>query len=183
MTAAGFRCVYPNSGAFGFGPDVSSQVVGWVGPPDPTIREEARALTRSVPAPYEENLAALATRVWRTHLHGPLWVMPKSHWAYELDFGSHAWMPAALRVAGVDAQILAPRADGSAIEFAPDDQTSFTALIESLLTKLLGSDFLLAWPDQPTLCTVHHHKQLWWTTSDASLYEVLKELSTNESPG
>ena len=72
--------------------------------------------------------------------------MPKSHWSYELDFGSHQWMPDALRHVGVDPAVLAPMTSGAAIEFATDEAEVFTPFVETLLTRLLGSDFMIAWP-------------------------------------
>src|SRR5947209_719542 len=101
MTSLGMRCLYHNSGAFGPDDPGALKAIGWIGPDDPTIRPEARALTRPVGPPYEANLADLATRAW-AELRGPAWLMPRSHWAYELDFGSKTWLPAALQRAGID---------------------------------------------------------------------------------
>src|SRR3954463_11596350 len=89
-----FKSLYYNSGAFGFPQDVQPQIVGWLGPPDSTLRESAATLGVSVAEPYEENLARLLIRAWQEHLPGRAWVMPMSHWSYELDFGSRDWMPA-----------------------------------------------------------------------------------------
>jgi hypothetical protein len=47
------------------------------------------------------------------------------------------------------------------------------SLVSQLLTHLRTSDFMLAFPGGPVLCTVHHHKQLWWQTTDAGLHEAL----------
>lgn len=176
MLSDGLVSLYHNSGAFGFGDTVSPQSLGWVGPHDDTIREAALALVRHVPPPLERNLAQLASVVWQHHLVGSVWVMPKTHWAYELDFGSREWMPALLRSIGIDAGILAPRNDGSALEFAPDERDLFVRLVEGLLQRLLGSDFILAFPARSTLCTVHHHKQLWWTTARETVIESLERL-------
>ncbi len=82
-------------------------------------------------------------------------------------------MPEALRSAGLGAEQVADlsqRHDGSALEFAPGENQGFQSLLLALLTNLFGSDFLLSFPDRPVVCTVHHHKQLWWTTSDAEIY-------------
>jgi hypothetical protein len=38
---------------------------------------------------------------------------------------------------------------------------------------LLGSDFTLAFVGKPVLCTVHHHKQLWWQTTDGGMLLAL----------
>src|SRR4051794_28588382 len=55
----GMRSLYHNSGAFGLREGVETYSVGWVGPPDPSIRAAAQALTRFVPAPHGANLAGL----------------------------------------------------------------------------------------------------------------------------
>jgi hypothetical protein len=177
MTQLGFVSLYPNSGAFGFPPEQGAASVGWVGPDDPSIRPESRPLTRRVPAPYEATLASLCTCVWTERLTGGVvWVMPKSHWAYELMFGSAGWMPQLLREAGVSPDDLAGRHDGSALFFSPGEEPAFERLLTGLLSNLLGSDFLLAWPGRPVVCTVHHHKQLWWTTTSADLQRTLDVL-------
>ena len=187
MLGQGLECLYYNSGAFGFPPGVPTYHVGWVGPPDDSVRPAARALARPVPPPYEANLAALTRKAWRECLPGPLWVMPKSHWAYELDFGSRRWMPDALRALGLDPADLETRTDGSAIEFVADagtgayddpkgDEDRFQSFAGQLLSRLLGSDFLLAWPGRPVVCTLHHHKQIWWTSTDESLIAALDRL-------
>ena len=173
----GLVCNYYNSGAFGFPREAGAQTVAWVGPPDETIRAEAKPLTRQVPEPFEPNLSALAVRAWQQHLRGTVWVMPMSHWAYELDFGSHEWMPPLLETVGVDPKDLRERNNASAIEFAPEDPASFRLFLQGLLTHLASSDFLLAFPDRPVVCMVHHHKQLWWTTTDPSLLASLDHLS------
>src|SRR5438045_1723333 len=97
-----FKSSYYNSGAFAFGPEVDVEIVGWIGPPDPTIKPHALEQASKIPEPYESNLARLLIRAWRENLSGRLWVMPMSHWSYELDFGSHEWMPALLNQIGID---------------------------------------------------------------------------------
>ena len=49
----------------------------------------------------ERRFAAMGARVWSELLPSDVWVLPKSHWAYELQFGSHEWMPGLLREVGV----------------------------------------------------------------------------------
>jgi hypothetical protein len=176
LLAQGLVSLYHNSGAFGFPESASARHVGWVGPPDPTIRPAARALARHVPPPFERNLAELAAVAWQQHLPGAAWVMPKSHWAYELDFGSREWMPGLLQSIDVDAGVLITRNDGSALEFEPNERDAFVRVVEGLLARLLGSDFALAFPGRSALCTVHHHKQLWWSSSDASTMAALDRL-------
>ena len=171
MRRWGFVSLYHNSGAFGFAEGTTTRSVGWVGPPDPTIRPAALPLVRHVPPPSERNLAELAAVTWLTHLRGPVWVLPKSHWAYELDFGSREWMPEVLKSIGVEPTALETRNDGSALEFEPNEREPFVHFVEALLTRLLGSDFALVFRDRPVLATLHHHKQIWWTSSDE---EVIK---------
>lgn len=176
MRRRGFVSLYYNSGAFGFDPACGARSIGWVGPPDESIREAARPLMRQVPPPFERNLAKMAAVAWQEVLPGPAWVLPKSHWAYELDFGSHDWMPGLLEAAGVEFTSLASRNDGSAIEFTSEERQPFVSLLEGLLGRLLGSDFALAFPNWSVLCTVHHHKQLWWTSDRRQILTALDRL-------
>ena len=176
MGRGGFVSLYHNSGAFGFAEGVTTGSVGWVGPADESIRPAARPLVRHVPPPFERNLAELAAVVWLTHLPGPVWVLPKSHWAYELDFGSRDWMPDVLTAIGIDPSPLALRNDGSAIELEPGERDRFVHLVEALLGRLVGSDFALAFPGRSVMATVHHHKQLWWTSADEQVLAALDRL-------
>lgn len=179
MTSQGFVSLYYNSGAFGFPDGAPTLSVGWVCGEDPSIRPAARPLARRVPAPCQAHLATFATRVWLEHLPGPLRLTPQSHWAYELDFGNHTWLPAALEQAGLSADqvnALAARHDGSAVEFSPEESMPFERLLLTFVANLFGSDFLLTWPGRPVACTVHHHKQLWWTTTDQALMAALEAL-------
>ena len=175
MEADGFRSLYHNSGAFGFARGADVKYAGWVGPADASIRAEARAYLRQIEPPYEENLSRGAGELWTKHLPGPAWIMPMSHWSYELDFGSRDWMPAALTAVGVDGDELVTRANGAALEFDVGERANFEPLIAKLLSNLRTSDFMLAFPGRPALCTVHHHKQLWWQTTDASLHATLMQ--------
>ena len=179
MSEQGLICLYPNSGAFGYAKETPVHAVGWVAGNDPTIRPAARALMTIVAQPAEATLARLAIAAWRDLFPGPVWVLPKAHWAYELDFGSAAWMPGLLRSIGLDDAILSPRHDGTAVEFGADEAPGFVTLIEGLLTHLLGSDFQLCFPGRDVVCTVHHHKQLWWMSRDEAIVQALRELATN----
>lgn len=179
LTHQGFVSLYYNSGAFGFAPGTATQSVGWIGLDDSTIRPAARPLTRKVDPPVERTLARLGTQAWLQQLPGRIWVTPKSHWAYELDFGSHLWMPDALQSAGLPAERVAElseRHDGAALEFPPEESDRFELLLLALLSNLLGSDFLLSFPDRPVVCTVHHHKQLWWTSGDPVRYAGIESM-------
>ena len=178
LLGQGLKSLYYNSGSFGFPPGVTTHTLGWVGPPDPTIRPEALAVAKQIPQPHVQNLTALALRAWRECAPGVIWVMPRSHWAYELDFGSREWMPAALASVGIDGKELEPLTTGAAIEFQPEQADEFRGFLSSLLENLSGSsDFQLAWPSRPLVCTVHHHKQLWWTTPDDALHRAIAAMA------
>ncbi|HYE18600.1 MAG TPA: hypothetical protein VEA69_09160 [Tepidisphaeraceae bacterium] len=177
----GLKCNYHNSGAFGFAePAAGLHALGWVGPADESIRPQVRALTRQVPAPHEQTLARLARQAWQAHLPGRAWVMPMSHWHYELNFGARDWMPALIENVQLDPGLLENRNNGAAIEFAPDEADLFEYFTGRLLEMLLGSDFMIAFPGHPALCTVHHHKQLWWQTTDAGIRDALDSLVNAE---
>jgi hypothetical protein len=183
MREQNLKCNYYNSGAFAFadsaagGPDVRH--LGWIGPDDPTIRPAARALARQVAEPYEQTLADLLTRAWQTHFPGRVWAMPMSHWAYELSYGSRDWMPALIEHINLDPGLLEGRNNAAAIEFAPTESHHFQHFTQRLLEMLLSSDFMLAFlgPKTPVLCTLHHHKQLWWTTRDPAALAALEAMA------
>jgi hypothetical protein len=102
--------------------------------------------------------------------------MPASHWAYELDFGNSNWLPNALRAIGIDPVSLQSLNNAAAIEFDTNDVSTACRFIESLLEELTGSDFTLAFPGRSAICTLHHHKQLWWQTADSEVAEALRML-------
>lgn len=188
MTGRGFRCNYYNGGAFGFTGPAAADVryVGWVGPEDPTLRPAAALAARQVPPPFEENLATLLARACGADGvlgdRGRAWVMPMSHWAFELDYGSRDWMPGALADVGIDPTALEGLTNAAAIEFdLPAEVEPLRRFVRSLLTNLQASDFMLAFTDHPVLCTLHHHKQLWWTTTDPGVLERLEGLA-RETP-
>ena len=164
LSGRGYVSLYHNSGAFGFSPDAQVHAVGWVEADDPTIRDAARALTRRVPSIIDLLPAALES------LSGDAWLMPKSHWHYELHFGNRELLEEMLPV---DVNSLRERNDGSAIAFTRSEHGQLVQLVGRLLDGLRGSDFMLAIPDASTLCTIHHHKQLWWQTTDASIHPIL----------
>jgi len=169
MRELGFRSAYYNSGAFAFASGARASIVGWIGPDDPTIRADLPATIVRVPAPYESNLAAKLLTVWPGRIDGPAWVVPKSHWSFEFDHGSRAWLPGVVERAGVDPGLLENRTNAAAIEFAPLETESLKQFIQSLLTHLKGSDFAILFPHHACLLTIHHHKQLWWQALDEQL--------------
>jgi len=167
----GLVCNYFNGGAFGFPKGVQVSVLGWIAADDPTIRPQLRPHIRQIPPPAEANMAKAALRVWEAELPGPVWIMPLSHWAFELDFGSKNWLPELIQSIGLDPQRLASHSDASPIEFNSADRPHLLHFIQTLLENLTASDFMLAFAAYPILCTIHHHKQLWWSTSDKALVE------------
>jgi hypothetical protein len=167
----GLVCNYFNGGAFGFAKGVDVNILGWVADDDPTIRPQLRPQIRRIPPPAEEKMAKAAVAAWQNELPGPAWIMPLSHWAFELDFGSKNWLPDLIQSVGIDPRILAPRSDASPIEFQPTDQPHLIRFVQTPLKNLTSSDFMLAFPSHSILCTIHHHKQLWWTSSDKALIE------------
>ncbi len=171
------RSLYPMSGAFGFAEGAPTHVRGWIGPDDPTIRPAARAFVRGVPAPYEQTLTDWFIRTWQDHLPGKMWLLPMSHWHYELNFGSCPWLAATLDRIGLDPGQLQDRNNGSAIEFAPDEHEPARLIIHRLLEMLLGSDFAVLFPGRDTLCTLHHHKQLWWVTANPTFATTLDTIT------
>ena len=174
-----YKSLYYNSGAFAFPADVDAKIVGWLGPPDSTLRPEALAMGIAISEPHEENLARLLVRAWQQHLPGRAWLMPMSHWSYELDFGSRDWMPALLEGIGVDPGLLMTRNNAAAIEFAPDETISLERTVTRFLQMLQQSDFAIVFPKRPVVVTLHHHKQVWWQTSDESLAEVLRQIASS----
>jgi hypothetical protein len=197
MRAQKFKCHYYNSGAFGFadaGPAAATpaapaapaapRTLAWIGPDDPTIKPAARALTRPVPSPYEQTLARLASRLWQQCLPGRVWIMPMSHWAYELSHGSREWMPALIENLDLDPGLLETRNNAAAIEFGATETPRFEHFAERLLMMLTSSDFMIAFPGRPALCTLHHHKQLWWTTTDDHVLTAVDSLAHDaRTPG
>lgn len=169
------KCNYYNSGAFGFADPKGVQHVGWVGPDDPTLRPAAREVARPVAPPYEPNLAELLTKTWLEHFPGRVWAMPMSHWAYELDYGSRDWLPALIEHIDLDPGLLQSRNNGAAIEFATGESHHFRHFTQRLLEMLMTSDFMLAFIGRPILCTLHHHKQLWWSTTDTKAVKILED--------
>ena len=171
MQSFKMKCVYYNSAAFAFLPDVVSHTVGYIGPADSSIRPEALAMTYAIAEPYSENLAQLATQFWQQHLPGQIWIAPKSHWAHELQHGARNWLDQLLRQVQIDPAHLADLTNAAAIEFSMHEKDSFQVVVKALMESLVGSDFAILSPNFSLICTIHHHKQLWWTFADANLLQ------------
>src|SRR5687768_10952853 len=113
MQENGFVSLYHNSGAFGFAEWTAVESVGWITADDPTIREAARALTRNVdPA----QLILLLKQACES-VKDEAWLMPKSHWHYELHFGNRELLEEILPTIAIGPASLRERNDGSAIAF------------------------------------------------------------------
>lgn len=177
MREQGFQSLYYNSGAFGFPKDVTTHIRGWIGEADSTLRESARPFIRNIPAPYVANMVSRLARIWRENLPGVVWVLPMSHWSYELDFGSRDWLPLVLQQIQIDTATLIHRNNGAAIAFSTDEVDAFILLITSLLENLQASDFAVFLPNHPVMITLHHHKQIWWVCADQALSEIIDAAS------
>lgn len=177
LESQGLVCNYHNSGAFAFAPGVTQHICGWIGREDSTIRPEMRPRTLQI---NPLAMPALAGRVWQT-FPGPAWIMPMSHWAFELEFGSRDWLAGLLRQIGIDAQRLRRLNNAAPIEFDSGEVQPVTSLLDGLLQTLDGSDFILALPGRPILCTVHHHRQLWWVSSQADVIARIGALAVEQS--
>ncbi len=176
LSAGGYVSLYYNSGAFGFPETATVESVGWILRDDPTLRPAGRALAVEIPGD-ETTLVKRAGEIWADQLQThTVWLMPKSHWAYELSFASADWLPPALVEAGIHPDDLAGRHDGSAIAFELADRPAFERLVDQLLRGLVGSDFSFIFAAGQTVCTVHHHRQLWWTTTNPAVGDRLRQV-------
>jgi len=170
----GLRSLYHNSGAFGFSRGANVLYAGWIGPPDDTIRPEARALVQQIDPPFVPNLVNRLIDLWQSHLPGEIWFMPMSHWSFELDHGSKSWMPDLLRSIHIDPAPLTHLNTAPAIEFTPSEIDLVRSFATGLFENLKSSDFAILLPDRPIVGTLHHHQQLWWTTTDATIQQQLR---------
>ena len=178
----GLVCNYFNGGAFGFPKGTSVTTLGWISDEDWTIKPDLRPNLRRFAPPAQESLAKAAVAAWVNELSSPALIMPLSHWAFELDFGSRNCLPNLIEIVGLglDPNLLAHRADASPIEFSLKEQPTLQRFVQTLLANLVSSDFMLAFPCHPILCTIHHHKQLWWRGSDKALIERISGYSMNQ---
>jgi hypothetical protein len=176
LSQRGLVCQYPNGGAFGFPRSVQTHVRGWIGEADPTIRAELLPTTRCIAAPIESNLANLTGRAWLEIFRGNAWIMPASHWSFELQHGNAGWLEPATRDLALDPADLSARTNASAIEFSESESNPFIRFTEKLLRNLTASDFFIAFPGHSIACTMHHHKQIWWIAPDAQILQRLDDL-------
>jgi hypothetical protein len=162
MTAAGAKCVYPNSGAFGFAAGEAGRIVGWVGAADSTIRPGLAAEMVHFEPPSADNMARRLVETWLSEYPGPLWLVPKSHWSFELQHGNGPWLSPLLIDAKIDPAALQERTNAAAIEFPPAEADFLPPIVAALLQRLTQSDFAILFPGRSVLVTLHHHGQVWW---------------------
>ena len=175
LTAEGLECQYYNGGVFGF---ASGGVVrGWIESGDETIRQEMREKVRAVPV---AKMATLARRAWKDSLPGAVWVMPGSHWAFELQYGSREWLAEHLRRIGIEPAEMQGRTNAAAIEFEPAEEAAFESSVSEILGNLAASDFTMAFPGRATVCTIHHHRQLWWMSRNDGIISALDRLMESD---
>lgn len=178
MQAHGWRCVYHNSGCFAPTGNAPPLYVGWIGPEDPTIRPEMRELAVTIPPPDASVLAELTTCAWRTLFPGEVWLMPASHWAFELHHSPHRiWLEELILRLGLNPSDLTVRTDASAICFQADQSQIFERTCSELLDRLESSDFTVAFPGHPVVGLLHHHRQVWWTTWNLDVQTPLRRLA------
>lgn len=181
LEGEGFTCVYPNGGAFAFKDRSRERFVGWITAEDASLRAEARQHARLVDPPTSQRLANLFAKFWTDDaIGGNVWLMPKSHWAHELHHGSGGWMSGLLRSIAIDPGALESRTTADAIEFTTDEVGQTKRCVAALLDQLRGSDFAATFRAVPMTCTLHHHRQLWWQTTDERAFSLLDRVAPSD---
>ena len=178
LTGAGFVSLYHNSGAFGFPPTATVHTIGWTGDADESIRPEMQAQIRKVSEPYAPTMARMAQHAWTAHLGGECWLTPKSHWHYEMHYGNRALLDEVLPTVDVNPASVLDRNDGSPVVFTPAEGDAMFQTVLAVLQGLRSSDFQLTFPTRAMVCTIHHHEQLWWQTTDAAIAHVIATLAS-----
>lgn len=176
LTSEGLVCHYYNGGSFGFAAEAGAEIRGWVGSRDETIRKEMLVHVREVKPPVEAILVEWACEAWGRIFPGDIWVMPASHWSFELSHGNQSWLAGLLGEVGIDSGLLIGRTNAAAIAFMPGEDDGFKRLLRGLLKGLTSSDFVLAFPGRCAVCTLHHHKQLWWVSTNRQAVRLLDEI-------
>ena len=83
----------------------------------------------------------------------------------------------ALCAIAIEASELQKLPKAAAIQFASEESIPLEQLLNALLLNLQGSDFLAAFPDHRTICTIHHHKQIWWQTASGEIAAALRAIA------
>jgi hypothetical protein len=179
LVARGLVSLYHNSGAFGFPRGTDVNMLGWIAADDASLRAEVRPLARRVDAAELPGKFIAA----RERFAGDAWLMPKSHWHFELQDGHPQLLAALLPELGIDPATLRERNDGSAIAFSRDEDDLLRHAVARLIDGMRQSDFSIVFPDADALAvvTLHHHKQIWWQATDAALIARLDAQSTQSS--
>lgn len=179
-TANGLRCAYPNGAAFVLNTD-PRHVAAWSATADdativPAMRPRVRRVAR-------ERMARLAACAWRELFGGAgeAWLAPAHHWAAALEHGDGQWLAPLLAELGIDAAPLRDRTRADAVAFGASESHLFERTLEGILDNLWRSDFSMLLPGEAVVCTVHHHKQLWWQCGDANVAELLLEMTTKQT--
>jgi hypothetical protein len=177
LLGRGLVSLYHNSGAFGFPRSEDVKLLGWIGPDDGSIRTDLCKRTRRVPEPHAATLAHRLVAA-REILAGEAWLMPKSHWHFELHDGHPRLLESLLPAIGIEPSTLRDRNDGSAIAFSIDDDDLLRHTTARLLGGMRQSDFSIVFPEaaSPAIVTLHHHRQIWWQTIDVVLIAALDAL-------
>jgi hypothetical protein len=72
--------------------------------------------------------------------------------------------------------LLQTRTNAAAIEFSLDEAEQVEHFVTRLLEMLRGSDFAAAFPGRRVACTIHSHKQIWWTSAEDQVIHALGAL-------
>lgn len=163
----GIQPWYSHSGRFDF---MSGQQVYrrcWLVDEDPCIRPDLREACR-----YTEDLddmAALVAAYLGTLSLGPWYLVPHVHWEHELlDHCPTVWRDVfALTRQREDDPLLS----GANAVIIDPVQVAWRRLIMTLLHGLTQADALLL-VDAPLILKVHHHQQVWLSTTDLALLPV-----------
>lgn len=167
LAGLGLKCLHYNGGVFGWPSGVAVHHAGWILKDDPTLTAEARKIAAVVSPPAITTLSLGLIQVWQQHLSGPMWIMPGSHWAYELTYGGQARLAELLGSVGIDQAELIARTEAAAIAFDTNEAVLAGGFVTNLLKMLNVTDFTAVFPEAETIALLHHHQQVWWTSRSA----------------
>ena len=155
---------YPHSGRFDFTPGPSVHRRCWLVDEDPSIHPDLRGGCRYA-ADLSEAAECVAT--YLSTLVGQRWyLVPHVHWEHELlDHCPDVWREVfTLADQPVDDPMLT---SANAVVINPTG-VAWERLIVTLLTGLTQADALLL-TDAPLIVKIHHHRQVWLSTTDPAL--------------
>lgn len=177
LTAQGLKCLHYNGGVFGFLQDTPVRHVGWLTGDDPTLTAVARASAHLVSPPTSSTLSRGLIETWTSNLAGPLWILPGSHWAYELTYGGQKKLADLLNRLSIAPDSLSNRTTADAIAFELSDIEPAMAFCTHLLDLLNVTDFTAIWPQSRVTALLHHHRQIWWTLPENWQNEAAESVS------